>query len=234
MYRAFGRTAEAIALAEQVRDVRVMTLGAYHPDTIHTLDNLGLAYQAAGQPEKALAMFQQAAAGLEKLDFAHAEAGLIVGNLCDCLEQREQFDQADVWRRKWLAAVKKRDGPDSAAYAGELAEQGGDMLRRRRYAERNRSCASAWPSSRKNSPGPGRHSTPNRCSASPCWAGEVRRGRAASGPRVRGPQGPRGADSPAVRPAPYRGGRPADRPALRGLGPSGEGRRMADETAQAR
>jgi serine/threonine protein kinase/tetratricopeptide (TPR) repeat protein len=133
MYRAFGRTAEAIALAERVRDARVMTLGAYNPYTIHTFWNLGLAYQAADEPEKALAQFQQAAAGLEKLDFTHAEAGSIVQSLCGCLERRGQLDRADQWRRKWLAAAKESRGPDSAGYAGELANQGEDLLRSRRF-----------------------------------------------------------------------------------------------------
>jgi hypothetical protein len=134
MYRAFGRTAEAIPLAEHVRDTRVRTLGAHHPYTIHTLENLALAYQADRQPEKALALFQQAAAGLEKLNFTHAEAGVIVGSLCECLEERGLPDQADAWRWKWLAAAKQRDGPDSAAYADELAEQGQNLLRSRRHA----------------------------------------------------------------------------------------------------
>ena len=98
-------------------------------------DNLGSAYQAAGEPEKALAMFQQAAAGLEKLDFAHAAAELIVWNLCDCLEELERFEEADLWRQKWLAAAKKRDGPDSVAYADELAKEGGDLLGRNRHAD---------------------------------------------------------------------------------------------------
>jgi serine/threonine protein kinase/tetratricopeptide (TPR) repeat protein len=130
MYRAFGRTAEAIPLAEQVRDARLTTLGAYHPDTIYTLDNLGQAYLAAGEQEKALAMFQQAAAGLEKLDFTHPEVGSILANLCDCLEQREQFDRADAWRQKWLAAVKRKDGSELAAYARDMVEQAEDILRR--------------------------------------------------------------------------------------------------------
>jgi tetratricopeptide (TPR) repeat protein len=133
MYRAFSRTAEAVSLAEQVRDIRVMTLGAYHPDTIYTLMNLGSAYQAAGEPKKALAIFQQAAAGLEKLDFAHAAARLIVWNLCVCLEQFERFKEADHWQQKWLAAAKKRDGPDSLAYADELAKVGGDLVARNRH-----------------------------------------------------------------------------------------------------
>jgi tetratricopeptide (TPR) repeat protein len=134
MYRAFGRTAEAVSLAERVRDARVMTLGPYHPDSISTLHNLGTAYQAAGEPEKALAMYQQAAAGLEKRGFAHPGAGLIVWDLCDWLEQRGQFDRAEAWRRKWLAAAKQRDGPDSAAYAAKLVELGQDLLRRGRHA----------------------------------------------------------------------------------------------------
>jgi hypothetical protein len=133
MYRAFGRTTEAIRLAEHVRDARLMTLGAFHPYTIHTLANLGLSYQGARDPEKALALFQQAAEGLEKLDFTHAEAGLIVGSYCDLLEQRQQFDRADAWRRKWLDAAKQRYGSDSADYAEKLAEQGENLLRSQRY-----------------------------------------------------------------------------------------------------
>jgi serine/threonine protein kinase/tetratricopeptide (TPR) repeat protein len=134
IYRVIGRTAEAIPLAEQVRNARAATLGAYHPDTIHTVDNLGQAYQAAGKPERALAMFQQAVAALERLDFMHAEAGRIVGNLCDCLNQRDQFDQADAWRQKWLDGAKRRDGQNSAVAAGELVEQANHMLRRGRHA----------------------------------------------------------------------------------------------------
>ena len=135
MYRAYGRTTEAIPLAEHVRDVRVMTLGAHHPYTVHTLEILGLAYQSGGEPDKALAVFRQAAAGLEKLDFTHAEGDMIISSLCDSLEKKGRFDEADVWRRKWLAAVRKRDGPDSAAYTEELATQGGDMLRSKRHAD---------------------------------------------------------------------------------------------------
>jgi tetratricopeptide (TPR) repeat protein len=112
-----------------------MHLGAYHPDTIHTLDNLALAHVAAGAPDKALPLFQQAARGLEKLEFTHAEAGRIVGDLCDCLERLKQSDRADLWRREWLAAARAKFGPESDAYAEALQDQGGDLLRRGRYAD---------------------------------------------------------------------------------------------------
>jgi tetratricopeptide (TPR) repeat protein len=134
MYRAFGRTAESVSLGEQVRDARVLSLGRYHPDTIYTVHNLGAAYQAAGESGKALEMYQQAAAGLEKLGFAHPGASQIIWDLCDWLEERGQLDRAAVWRRKWLDAAKKRDGPDSTAYAGKLADLGQDLLLRGRHA----------------------------------------------------------------------------------------------------
>jgi eukaryotic-like serine/threonine-protein kinase len=135
MYRAFGRGEEAVSLAEQVRNTRLLKLGPFHPDTIYTIDNLGSSYQTAGEPEKALNMFQAAAEGLEKLNFAHGAADLIIWHLCDSLERRKQFDRADLWRGKWLAAAKKLNGPDSAAYAEVLANQAEYTIRNQRYAE---------------------------------------------------------------------------------------------------
>jgi tetratricopeptide (TPR) repeat protein len=134
LYRAFGRTSEAISLGEKVRDARLTHLGAYHRDTIYSLDNLGQAYQADGQDEKALATFLQAAAGLETIDFKYVDSGLVIGNLCDCLEQKKQFDQADAWRRKWLSAMKTRGGVELIAAAGDLAQQAEDILRHGNHA----------------------------------------------------------------------------------------------------
>jgi non-specific serine/threonine protein kinase/serine/threonine-protein kinase len=124
MYRAFGRTADAITLGEQVRDARMKNFGAYHPLTIHTLDNLGQAYQAAGKLDQALTLFQQAATGLEKLEFSHAEASLIIGHLCGCLERMGRLDESMTWREKWLTAERGKVGPKSAAYAKELVKVG--------------------------------------------------------------------------------------------------------------
>ena len=59
---------------------------------------------ADGKLDRALPLFQQAAAGVEQFDFAHRRAGQIVANLCRCHEQLKQHDQAEVWRRKWVAA----------------------------------------------------------------------------------------------------------------------------------
>jgi tetratricopeptide (TPR) repeat protein len=138
MYRAAGRAKEAIPLAEQVRNARVRTLGARHRETIHSLENLGLAYQAAGQPEKGAPLFQQAAQGLEQLAFIHDEAALIVETWCDWLVSHGDTGQADLWRQKWLAAVKQNAGPESPAYVRVLEEQGANMLRVERHADAER------------------------------------------------------------------------------------------------
>jgi eukaryotic-like serine/threonine-protein kinase len=135
MYRVYGRTPEAIALFEQVRERQTMVLGGHHPSTLITLLELALAYRDAGQLDRALPLAEQAAAGVERLKFAHVEAWRIIDTLCDCHERLGQYDRAEVWWRKWLAVVKEKDGPESAAYARDLAGLGSNLLRQKRYAE---------------------------------------------------------------------------------------------------
>ncbi len=134
-YRAAGKTDEAIALFEQVRDARVKSLGSDHPQTLATFAGLGGAYQAAGKPERALPLLQQAAAGIEKRRFVDFHAGQIVSVLIGCHEQLEQYDQAEAWRRKWLAVVKERAGPESLPYAGELAVLGASLLQQKKWVD---------------------------------------------------------------------------------------------------
>jgi tetratricopeptide (TPR) repeat protein len=134
-YQATGNLAEAIALYEQVRDARVKKLGADHPDTLTTLTNLAGAYQAAGKLDQALPHFAQAAAGIEKRRFQHQHASLSIANTIVAYEQAKQFDQGEVWRRKWLAVVKQQAGTNSPAYADQLAALGRNLLRQEKWAD---------------------------------------------------------------------------------------------------
>ena len=111
MYRAYGRTPEAIALLELVRERELMVLGGDHPLTLTTLWDLAGAYRKAGELNKALLLYEQSAAGVERLNYAHSYAHVIVDSLAGCHEQLKQYDQAEVWRRKLLGVVKMRDGP---------------------------------------------------------------------------------------------------------------------------
>jgi eukaryotic-like serine/threonine-protein kinase len=134
-YLLGGRTTEAIALFEQVRDARVKKLGADHPDTLRTFADLALAFQAGGKLEQALPLFQQAAVGIEKRQFVDPHAEPIVVALIACHEELNQYDQAEAWRRKWLAVVKERSGAHSLPYATEMALLGRNLLQQLKYTD---------------------------------------------------------------------------------------------------
>ena len=134
MYWVYRRTPEAIALLEQVRERRLMVLGGRHPSTITTLWDLACAYRKAGERSKALLLYQQAAAGLEKLNYEHSYAHVILESLAGCHEQMNQYDQAEIWRRKLLPIIQMRDGPESAEYAEQLTSLGSNLLQQEKPA----------------------------------------------------------------------------------------------------
>jgi serine/threonine protein kinase/tetratricopeptide (TPR) repeat protein len=134
-YRDAGQLPEAIALYEQLRDAYVKKLGGDHPDTLNLLSNPALAYQEAGKLDQALPLFALAAAGVEKRRFQHHAARNIIVNTSAAYEQSKQFDKAEAWRRKWLAAVKAQSGTDSAAYADALAGLGRDLFLQEQWRE---------------------------------------------------------------------------------------------------
>jgi serine/threonine protein kinase/tetratricopeptide (TPR) repeat protein len=134
-YRAYGKTAEAIALHEQVLQRSVLLFGTRHPGTLTTMYHLGAAYQAAKEPEKALPLLQQAAAEVELHGFVPLEAGDMIGQLCSCHEQLKQYEQAEVWRRKWLPLAKAKAGPRPERYAVALAGLGSNLIRQQKHAD---------------------------------------------------------------------------------------------------
>src|SRR5262249_17961567 len=135
MYWVYGRKAEAIALLEQVHEKQLIVLGGQHPSTLTTLWDLAEAYQAADGPAKALPLYQQAAAGIEKLRFEHDHADVILDALALCYEQSNQFDQAIAWRRKCLEIVERKYGKESDACAQELIRIASDLLRQEKPAD---------------------------------------------------------------------------------------------------
>jgi serine/threonine protein kinase/tetratricopeptide (TPR) repeat protein len=134
-YYTAGKLAKAIGLFEQVRDARMIKLGADHPDTLAALGALAKAHQAAGNLDRALPLFAQAASGIEKHRFQHQHSVLIIHNTIAAYEQAKRFDQAETWRRKWLAVVKQHTGANSAAYAGELVALGLNLLQQEKWTD---------------------------------------------------------------------------------------------------
>jgi tetratricopeptide (TPR) repeat protein len=134
MLWVYRQTAEAIPLLEEVRGRELMILGGQHPNTLTTRHELACAYRAAGDLNKALPLFQQAAVGVEKLKFEHSYAQTILGSYCGCLELLKQFDKAAMWRRKCLEVVRRKHGPNSVGYAEELNRLGSDLLQQEKPA----------------------------------------------------------------------------------------------------
>jgi serine/threonine protein kinase len=133
-YRAAGKVPEAIALYEQVRDAIVKKLGTDHPHTLTTLNNLASAYDDVGKLPEAMTLFEQAAAGVEKRQFQLDNADRIIHNTVATYEKAGQLDKAEVWRRKWLAVVREQTGTASAAYVGELAALGRNLLEQKKWS----------------------------------------------------------------------------------------------------
>ena len=116
-------------------NTRVKELGADHPDTLTTLANLAWAYQAAGKLPEAIALYEGAATGIAKRRFQHEYSGRIISNTIAAYEQAGQLEQAEGWRRQWLAVVKEQSGDESPAYAGELAALGLNLLQQKKWAD---------------------------------------------------------------------------------------------------
>ena len=110
-------------------------LEADHQDAFITLSDLAGAYALAGNLKQALPLYHQAALSIEKRKFVHPNAGRIVCDLSECHEQLKQYDQAELWRRKWLAVVEDKAGPESVAYAVELSALASNLLKQQKYAD---------------------------------------------------------------------------------------------------
>ncbi len=109
--------------------------GPDHPHMLTTMSNIALTHEAAGKQEEAISMLEQVAQGVEKRKFDHALAGRHVSNLIDRYEKIKRYDQAEIWRRKWLAVVKEKSGPGSVAYAAELASLAANLLHQKKWAD---------------------------------------------------------------------------------------------------
>jgi hypothetical protein len=134
-YEAVRKRDLALPLWEETLKLTKAKHGADHPHTLTSMNSLAMGYQAAGKLDLALPLFQDAAAGMEKRRFQDEHARPLVNNLINCHERLKQFDQAEVWRRKWLAAVEKQAGADSVVYANELAALGTNLLLQQKLSD---------------------------------------------------------------------------------------------------
>ncbi|HTK77384.1 MAG TPA: serine/threonine-protein kinase [Gemmataceae bacterium] len=112
-YNAAGKLDLALPRYEEVVRLITAKLGPDHPHTLTSMNNLAFTYRTAGKLDLALPLAERAAAGVEKRKYETENARKILFTLMDIYERLDRLDQADAWRRKWLAAVREKSGAES-------------------------------------------------------------------------------------------------------------------------
>ena len=134
-YIQMGNASVGTRLLEDVLKIRRAKLGLDHPDTLLSIHLLAYSLEETGKLDAALALYEEAAVGIEKLQFQHTFAERIIPNTAKAYESARKFSQAEMWRRKWLAVVKERKGLDSVEYRFELAPLAWNLLQQKKWTD---------------------------------------------------------------------------------------------------
>jgi hypothetical protein len=123
--RELGSYPTAIALLEKARLTRQRELGANHPDTLTTLNNLALAYQASGKLPEAIKLFEQVRdAAVAKLGADHPDTLTALNNLALSYKAAgKQSEAIKLFEQVKAARVAKlgADHPDTLSTLDNLA-----------------------------------------------------------------------------------------------------------------
>jgi non-specific serine/threonine protein kinase/serine/threonine-protein kinase len=133
-YRA-RQWSDSIRLYEQVRDAQLAKLGPDHRSTLTTFNNLAVVYWQVNKRPEALRHFDQAAEGIARRKYLDEHARAIIDDAARAYEIDGQFGKAEAWRRRWLAHLKEKNGPESPAYASELAALGLLLLKQEKWVD---------------------------------------------------------------------------------------------------
>jgi CHAT domain-containing protein/Tfp pilus assembly protein PilF len=124
LYRE-GKYAEALPLAQSAVELAQKTVGADHPETATSLNNLAFLYESQGQYAKAEPLFLRAQAILEKaLGADHPDTASSLNNLATLYRSQRQYGKAEPLYVRALAIREKvlgADHPDTATSLNNLA-----------------------------------------------------------------------------------------------------------------
>jgi tetratricopeptide (TPR) repeat protein len=121
---------------EQTQAARTAKLGADHPSTFSTQNNLALAYQAAGQLDRAIALFERTlAARTARLGPDHPSTLTTRHDLGNAYQARGDSARAESLLREVLAAREKKLGADHPEVAQTLSALGLTLLVQRKHGD---------------------------------------------------------------------------------------------------
>jgi serine/threonine protein kinase len=130
-----GKIDEAVSVYEQAFAMSKEKLGPDHPDTLRSINKLGMAYHASGRLTEALPLFEQALAKRkEKLSPDHPHTLVSMNNLAWAYHEAGKFDRAEPLLREILEHRRKQKDAD-AATAQVLAPLGLVLMKQQKDAD---------------------------------------------------------------------------------------------------
>jgi tetratricopeptide (TPR) repeat protein len=119
-----------------VLQARTAKLGADHPGTLVSKNNLAMLYKSQGQYAQAEPLFQEAVDGArKKLGLVHPNTQTFIRNLADCYERMKTPAKAEPLLRELAEFWKEQAGTDSIEYAAQLASLGTNLLKQQKAAD---------------------------------------------------------------------------------------------------
>jgi tetratricopeptide (TPR) repeat protein len=108
-----GRWREAEPLAVRAMQVREQVLGAEHPDTLASVNNLALLYKSQGRYAEAEPLHQRELAACERVQGSeHPDTLISVNNLAALYESQGRYAEAEPLFQRALAARERVLGPE--------------------------------------------------------------------------------------------------------------------------
>jgi len=131
-----GRSGEAIPLAERALAIREAQLGAEHPDTASSLNNLASLYESMGRYREAEPLYKRALAIREaQLGAEHPDTASSLNNLASLYESMGRYGEAEPLYKRALAINEAQLGPEHPSTATSLNNLAGLYQSMGRYGE---------------------------------------------------------------------------------------------------
>ncbi|KAL1995554.1 hypothetical protein VTN49DRAFT_1741 [Thermomyces lanuginosus] len=133
-FEILGQYREADLMHRRALEKREKVLGYNHPDTLDSIDNLGIALEKQGQYERAEAMHRRALEGREKvLGQNHSATLASVSNLGVVLHKQGKYELAEGMHRRALEGREKALGPHHLDTLVSVSNLGKSLRRQGKY-----------------------------------------------------------------------------------------------------
>ncbi len=131
-----GYSEDAVVLIQKANETMSILLGADHPATLTSMNNLAMSYKAANKLDQAIRLGEKTLMLTRtKLGDDHPDTLRSIFNLAASYGQDKQFDKAELLYREIVASVKKKSIIDSPIYAHALVAFGAILMDQNKWID---------------------------------------------------------------------------------------------------